>query len=118
MMAKRTRKSGGRRNSRRAATPALRSELKPDATARTKAAVARFKEKHGGDSCGDAIAKKMAKLKTKEGAVDIASLRKLAERNGCWKAVYSDLNSGRLRMVIGNLLRAKSRRGDTVKWEA
>ncbi len=75
-------------------------------------------EKHGGDDCGDAVAKRLAKLtRTKEGAVDRAALKQLASRNDCWQASYSNLNSGLLRMTISNRLRALARKGE-VKWEA
>jgi hypothetical protein len=80
-------------------------------------AIERFRAKHG-DSLRDDVAKRLKKTTTVNDRVDLAALRKLAERNGCWKAAYSHLNVGLARMTIGNKLRALARNGGKVKWGA
>lgn len=48
---------------------------------------------------------------------DVAKLRKLGEANGVWDDKYLKLpNPGLIRMNVGNRLRAKVKRGETVQW--
>lgn len=43
-------------------------------------------------------------------------LRELARANNIWKDSYDALDNGRLRMTVGNVLRAKAKRGENIKW--
>jgi hypothetical protein len=75
----------------------------------------RYREQGG--SCGDELATKLTKaVATADGGIDLAKLKKLAERNGVWKANYARLNAGLARMSVSNRLRALVRNGGNVKW--
>ena len=95
-----------------------RKTAKRAAAARMADAIARFKKRHGSISSNDKVARRLTKATTAaEGGIDLTALRKLAEVNNCWNSAWTRLNPGMQRMNTGNKLRAKIRRGETVKWE-
>jgi hypothetical protein len=71
---------------------------------------------HGGN-CGDDLAARLkSHLATKDGGIDRDKLEALAKRNDAWKPNYAALDNGRLRMTVGNVLRAAVKRGDKIDW--
>jgi hypothetical protein len=83
----------------------------------------RFREKyaeHGGNN-GDSLAMQLSSainVVDKEGKsqLDVAKARKVGEANQAWNENWLNLNPGQIRMCLGNRLRAKIRKGETVKW--
>lgn len=73
-------------------------------------------------TCGDDLSTRLSGFvqakdpDTGEIKVDRDRLRRVAELNGIWKPDYALLNSGQMRMTIGNRLRAKVRKGHEPKW--
>jgi hypothetical protein len=84
----------------------------------------RYKEKYRSHemSCGDDLSNAMAERFTVldseagERRVDRAALQRFAEANDIWKPGYVRLNSGQLRMTIGNRVRGLMRKDLEVKW--
>jgi len=69
------------------------------------------------NTCGDDFARKLKDYLYPDGeTLDLGRLRKLAECNDAWDARYMMLNSGQKRMNVGNRLRAKVKRGESIVW--
>lgn len=78
-----------------------------------------YRYRYGADqNCGDEMARNLTDRVTKPEGVDLEACRDIAARNGIedrfdqWLA--RDLNPGMVRMNLGNVLRGKLRRGETV----
>lgn len=73
------------------------------------------------DRCGDELAERISDAicsPDEKGRmrVDEAKLAKLAEANGLDASKWAHLNPGHQRMCLGNCLRAKARKGESVSW--
>jgi hypothetical protein len=102
---KMAKKTAGKRKSKNSGTGP-----KPDA-------VARFREKHGGDSVNDDVTARLKRFVTDDGHVDLDRLKKLGEANSVWNPAWENLsNKGLLRMSLGNRLRKLERDGTGIKW--
>lgn len=76
-----------------------------------------FKDKYKafGGSCGDEMAGVLAEtVKGEKGKVDIAALEEVMAQNGIDTDRWSNLNVGQRRMNLGNVLRARVKRGESV----
>lgn len=76
-----------------------------------------FKAKYKafGGSCGDEMAGVLGEtVKGEKGKVDIAALEEVMAENGIDIDRWSNLNVGQRRMNLGNVLRARVKRGETV----
>jgi hypothetical protein len=89
----------------------------PRAAAPAKAGTlisAKYRERYKDGSCGDALAAALAAAVTRDKSLDLDALAAVASANGIDLARWSHLNPGGRRMGLGNVLRAKVRRGETV----
>ena len=69
---------------------------------------AEYKERYGKDgNCGDEVAQALAGIKGE-------ALAEVATRNGIDFKRWEHLNPGMQRMNLGNMLRARGRRGDKI----
>jgi hypothetical protein len=74
-------------------------------------------------TCGDDLSSQISKHvtfkdpETDEFRIDRDRLRQFADANEVWTASYEWLNSGQMRMNIGNRLRARVRKGHEVIWK-
>lgn len=76
-----------------------------------------FKAKYKafGGSCGDEMAGVLADtVKTDKGKVDVTALEEVMAQNGIDTDRWSNLNIGQRRMNLGNVLRARVKRGESV----
>jgi hypothetical protein len=64
----------------------------------------------------DDFTKKLEAAAYVNGALNRTRLIELAKLNGIWKDNYAELDNGRARMTIGNMLRVRVKRGEQVKW--
>jgi hypothetical protein len=86
---------------------------KPNKKSTASVVPVKYRERYENGSCGDALSKRLrAHIVTKDGTIDAAKLKTLAQLNGVWKDSYAKLNVGMQRMTCGNALRAL----DQVKW--
>lgn len=77
-----------------------------------------YAERGDANHCGDDLAQRLALLLKSDGVADVERLRLLAALNGIDFARYeTDTRGwiGRARMTIGNILRARIRRGEEVQ---
>lgn len=76
-----------------------------------------FKSKYKafGGSCGDEMAEVLGKtVKTDKGKVDVTALEEVMAQNDIDTDRWSNLNIGQRRMNLGNVLRARVKRGESV----
>jgi hypothetical protein len=81
---------------------------------------AQYKERGDATSCGDNVASKLkaAILDKKAGGMSLAKLAKIGKLNDVDVAEkWGHLNPGMRRMNLGNVLRAKAKRGEKVVWK-
>lgn len=70
---------------------------------------------HGG-SCGDDMAEVFGEtVKDEKGKIDVTKLEEVMAQNGIDTDRWSNLNVGQRRMNLGNVLRAKVKRGEFVE---
>ena len=81
---------------------------------------AMYKERGDATSCGDNVASKLkaAILDKKAGGMSLAKLANIGKLNDVDVAErWGHLNPGMRRMNLGNVLRAKAKRGEKVVWK-
>lgn len=80
-----------------------------------------YRHQYGADqNCGDVMAADLKQATTNpDGTLDMAAVERIASQNGVGdsydKWVSRGLNNGMVRMNLGNVLRAKVRKGDEVR---